>query len=142
MAELRIDIEENPDPALRDEILKPLRAFNESKVGPVRTGRLALVLRDPQSQAVTGGLWGTNVAGWLYVDLLVVPAEFRGRGWGKKLLAGAEEMARKRGCVGMWLTTGTFQSPGFYEKQGFAAFGTLADYPPGHDTIFYCKRLG
>lgn len=142
MAELRLDVDENPDPALREEILKPLRAFNESKVGPVKTERLAIALRDAESNAITGGLWGTTVAGWFYVDLLVVPEEFRGRGWGKELLRKAEDVARKRGCLGLWLCTGTFQSPSFYEKLGFVAFGTMPDYPRGHATIFYCKRLG
>ena len=60
---LRIDIDESPDPALRDAILKPLRAFNESKIGPIKAEPLAIVLRDPQSGAIMGGLWGTSVAG-------------------------------------------------------------------------------
>jgi len=29
----------------------------------------------------------------------------------------------------------------FYEKLGFTAFGTLPDYPPGHATTYYMKRL-
>ena len=136
-----IVVDEKPDPGLRDAILKPLRAFNESKLGPVTSEHLAIVIRDPQGDAVLGGLWGMSVAGWLYVDLLVVPEGFRGQGLGSELLQKAEAVARKRGCVGLWLHTGTFQAPGFYEKQGFQAFGTIADYPPGHDTIYYSKRL-
>jgi GNAT superfamily N-acetyltransferase len=141
MAALRIDVDESPDPALRDAILKPLRAFNESKVGPVKTETLAIVLRDPESGAVSGGLWGTSVAGWLYVDLVVVPEAFRGRGWGTELVRQAEGIARKRGCVGLWLCTGSFQSPAFYEKRGFSQFATMPDYPPGHTTFYYRKRL-
>lgn len=138
---LRIDIDESPDPALRDAILEPLRAFNESKIGAIRAEPLAIALRDPQSGVITGGLWGTSVAGWLYVDLLVVPEGFRSQGLGTELLQKAEEIARKRGCTGLWLHSGTFQAPGFYEKQGFTPFGTVPDYPPGHDTIYFLKRL-
>lgn len=141
MARPRMDIDEKPDPALREAILKPLRAFNESRVGPVVVEPLAITLRDPDSGAVTGGLWASSVARWLYVDLLVVPEEFRGQGFGTELLRQAEEVARKRSCVAMWLLSGTFQAPGFYEKLGFKAFGTAQDYPPGHDTIFFVKRL-
>jgi GNAT superfamily N-acetyltransferase len=136
-----IEIDESPDPALRDAILKPLRAFNESHVGAFKPEQLAITLRDRDSGAVNGGLWGHSVAGWLYVDLLVVPEAFRGRGLGTELLARAEEVARKRGCIGLWLHTGTFQAPGFYEKRGFTAFGTIPDYPPGHATVYYLKRL-
>jgi GNAT superfamily N-acetyltransferase len=141
LAAPNIEVDENPDPGLRDQIAQPLRAFNESRIGPIRPEPLAITLRDPQSGAVTGGLWGSSVVGWLYVDLLVVPEGFRGQGLGSALLQKAENIARKRGCIGLWLHTGSFQAPGFYEKLGFSAFGTVADYPPGHASIFYLKRL-
>jgi GNAT superfamily N-acetyltransferase len=138
---LQVDVDESPDPALRDAILMPLRAFNESQVGPIKAEPLAIALRDQQSGVITGGLWGTSVAGWLYVDLLVIPEGYRRKGLGTELLQKVEEIARKRGCTGLWLHTGTFQAPRFYEKLGFTAFGTVPDYPPGHATIYYLKRL-
>jgi len=141
MATLRIDIDENPDPGMREAIGKPLRAYNESKIGPVKPEPLAIALRDPESDAVTGGLWGTSTAGWLYVDLLVVPEGFRGQGLGTALLRAAEDIARKRGCVGVFLSTGSFQAPEFYPKLGFTPFGTVPDYPPGYTTTYYLKRL-
>jgi GNAT superfamily N-acetyltransferase len=75
------------------------------------------------------------------VDLLVVPESLRGQGLGSELLRKAEDIARKRRCTGVWLHTGTFQAPVFYEKRGYQAFGTLPDYPPGHATIYFMKRL-
>ena len=141
MTALNIDVDESPDPGLRDAILQPLKAFNESHIVPVKPELLAIALRDPESGEVVGGLWGASVVGWLYVDLLVVPEGFRGQGLGTELLRKAEEIARKRGCIGMWLHTGTFQAPGFYEKRGFKAFGKVPDYPLGHATIYYLKRL-
>jgi ribosomal protein S18 acetylase RimI-like enzyme len=138
---LRIVVDEKPDPKLRDEILKPLRAFNESQIGPVVPEPLAVLLRDPDSEAVIGGLWGASVVGWLYIDLVAVPEGFRGQGLGTELLQKAEEIARKRGCIGMWLYTASFQAPAFYEKLGFQKFGTVPDYPRGHDSIYYSKRL-
>ena len=136
----RIAVDEKPDASLRDEILKPLRAYNESHVGPIKAEQLAITLRD-SSDAVTGGLWGVSVAGWMFVDLLVVPEEFRGQGLGSDVLARAEAIARNRGCIGIWLHTGTFQAPAFYEKQGYTSFGTIPDYPLGHDTVYFMKRL-
>ena len=136
-----IEVDESPDPTLRDAIVKPLKAFNERHVGPINPQTLAITVRDPESGEVIGGLWGGSVVSWLYVDLLVVPEEFRRQGMGTELLRQAEAIARKRGCIGMWLHTGSFQAPGFYEKRGFQAFGTVPDYPPGHATIFYLKKL-
>jgi len=136
-----IAVEEKPDPKLRDEIVKPLRAYNESKIGPIKVEPLAITLNDPDTGAVIGGLWGTSAVGLLYVDLLVVPEELRGQGLGRELLAKAEDMAHKRGCQGLWLYTATFQAPAFYEKLGFTPFGHLPNYAAGHDNIYYCKRL-
>lgn len=136
-----VAVEEKPDPKLRDAILKPLRAYNESKIGPITVEPLAVTLTDPETGAVIGGLWGTSAVGWTYVDLVVVPEGLRGQGLGRQLLQKAEEIARKRGCKGMWLYTATFQAPGFYEKLGFERFGELPDYSAGHDNIYYFKRL-
>jgi GNAT superfamily N-acetyltransferase len=140
MSQYRIDVNESPDPNLREEILRPLRAFNESRIGKISAEALAICLRSPED-AIIGGLWGQSVAGWLFVDLLVVPETLRGRGIGSSLLEKAEGIAAKRGCIGVWLHTGTFQAPGFYEKLGYHAFGTIPDFPPGHDCIFYHKQL-
>jgi GNAT superfamily N-acetyltransferase len=137
----RIVVDEQPELKLRDEILRPLRAFNESQLGPIKAEPLAIMLRDPQNNTVIGGLWGTSVVRWLYVDLMAVPEGLRGQGLGTDLLQQAEEIARKRGCIGLWLYTATFQAPDFYEKLGFKAFGRASDYPPGHDTVYYAKRL-
>jgi hypothetical protein len=41
----------------------------------------------------------------------------------------AEAMARTRHCVGAWVDTYTFQSPGFDERLGYRIFGTLPSYP-------------
>jgi GNAT superfamily N-acetyltransferase len=57
------------------------------------------------------------------------------------LRAGAEAEARRRGLIGMWLTTWTFQAPEFYRKLGFEECGRISGFPPGHDHITYVKRF-
>jgi GNAT superfamily N-acetyltransferase len=76
------------------------------------------------------------------VDLLWVKAELRGRGYGRQLLARAEEEARTRGAKNIYLDTFSFQSPDFYKKQGYEIFGELDDYPAGHQRFFLKKHLG
>ncbi|MNJ78333.1 hypothetical protein D3C77_760620 [compost metagenome] len=53
----------------------------------------------------------------------------------------AEDLAREKGCVGIWLDTFDFQAPGFYQKLGFTEFGQLEDFPPGHKRFYFQKRL-
>ena len=142
MIEPRIVVDEKPQPNLREAILRPLRDYNTSKVGPVVVEPLAVFLRHPESDAIIGGLWGHLAADWLTIELLYVPDELRRRGIGSSLMKEAEEIAAKRGCVGIKLDTHTFQAPGFYEKLGYRAFGRLMmDHPGGHELIYYFKNL-
>jgi len=53
----------------------------------------------------------------------------------------AEQIARNRGCVGVYLDTFSFQAPGFYRKQGYKKIGQLAGLPPGSARIWFSKAL-
>lgn len=52
-------LENGPDPALRQHILAPLLADNESAGSPTRHGLLAAMVQDGAG-AVMGGLWEWN----------------------------------------------------------------------------------
>lgn len=62
----------------------------------------------------------------------------RGQGYGKELMARAEEDAVRRGATHAFLTTFSFQAQGFYERLGYRVVGTLDDYPP--DGAYYLLR--
>ena len=72
----------------------------------------------------------------MFIDFLFVPENLRGAGHGRTLMQKAEEIARLRGCTGIWLDTFTFQARGFYEKLGYAVFGQLDNYPRGEVRFF------
>lgn len=101
---------------------------------------LVLSVKDA-SGAVLAGLTGSTNWGWLHVDLLAVQPAWRGTGVGARLLARAEEMARERGCSHAYLDTFSFQARGFYEKQGYAVYGELENFPTGASRYFLSKTL-
>lgn len=117
-----------------------LRAYNRQQTGPMKRLDIALLLCDADDKAV-GGLTGTAVLDWLFVEWLHVPAELRGKGHGTELMAAAEAFAREHGLIGMWLDTFSFQARPFYETLGFAVFGTLQDHPVGGARYFMQKRF-
>ena len=80
-------------------------------------------------------------ADWFSIDVIWLPTELRGRGLGAQLIADAEVEARRRGCVGVRLNTGSFQAPGFYERLGYEVCGVLEDFPLGHRRLTFSKRL-
>jgi GNAT superfamily N-acetyltransferase len=112
----------------------------ESGIEPRNQREIAAWLRD-DSGRVAGGLTGDTVWGWLQVKLLWVASEHRGKGYGAKLLGAAEEEARRRGCHHALLDTFDFQARGLYERLGYEVFGTLDDFPRGHQRYFMRKKL-
>jgi hypothetical protein len=114
---------------------------NNEKLGfKWRPQPLVLYVKDA-SGAVLAGLTGSTNWGWLHVDLLAVQAPWRGTGVGARLLARAEEMALERGCRHAYLDTFSFQALGFYEKQGYAVYGQLENFPTGASRYFLKKTL-
>jgi len=137
---LNIIIPENPSDTDREAVIAPLRAYNIAHAGDPRIRSVALLLTDEHGAHV-GGLWGKCAYDWLFVELLAVPEEYRGGGYGKKLMHEAESIALANGCIGLWLDTYEFQARGFYEKLGFKVFGELEDHPVGQKRFFLQKRF-
>jgi ribosomal protein S18 acetylase RimI-like enzyme len=137
---LRIERSQNPTDEERQAILLPLRAYNAAKAGVSTQEPVALLVRNENGE-ILGGLHGRVFYQWLYIDLLSVPEQARGQGMGTKLMQMAENLAREKECIGIWLDTFDFQAPEFYKKLGYSELGQIADYPPGHKRFFFQKRL-
>ena len=137
---VKLAVTDKPSPAVRKGILKAIDAYNDEQMGEPGGFRLLVIpLRNGKSRSVIGGLWGYTWARWLFIELLVVPEGKRGNGLGTKLMQAAEAEAIARGCVGVWLDTHSFQARPFYEKLGYAVFGTLRNFPPGHSRYYLRK---
>jgi GNAT superfamily N-acetyltransferase len=117
-----------------------LALFNVGVTGDSYYSPLAIFLRDDRD-AVLGGALGHVWGGWLDLNILWVAEPFRGQGYGARLLRAAEDEARMQGCHGVFLTTFSFQAPGFYEKFGYEAVANIPDYPKGHSYYVLKKSL-
>lgn len=137
-----ITLSEDPGDVGRHALLGLIDRYNDAQTGLPEPARpLALLLRDPATGAIRGGLRGISYYGWLFVELLVLAEELRGQGLGTKLMLAAEQEARRRGLHGIWLDTFSFQARPFYERLGYGVFGRIDDYPPGHCRYYMSKRL-
>lgn len=131
----------NPESADIAPIRDGIIAHNQAKGGDPKWQPFALHLKD-DSGTILGGLNGYTVYDWLFIELFHLSEASRGQGHGRALMARAEEFARERGCIGIWLDTFSFQARPFYEKLGFTVFGTIANHPVGGARYFMQKRLG
>jgi GNAT superfamily N-acetyltransferase len=136
-----IELTERPDPGTFETLVAGLTGHNEPFVGPANYRLLVLLLRDPETREIIGGLWGWTLYHWLWVDVLFVPEAVRRRGVGRDLMVRAEAEARARGCVGAHLTTFSFQARPFYEALGYHVDAELDGYPPGYRALTMSKPL-
>lgn len=132
--------EEAPDEETRRLIDEGLDHYNASKAGVDDARDLWIVARGDDGTA-QGGLKGRTYYSWLFIDWLWVAPTRREEKLGTRLLQQAEQTARERGCVGVYVDTFSFQAPHFYERQGYHEFGRIEGLPPGHACIWLRKSL-
>ncbi len=88
-----------------------------------------------------GGLTGQLICGWLWIMLLAVDPQARGRGVGRRLVAEAESLARGKGALGLNVDTFAYQAPGFYASMGFEEIARLTGPTPAEDRVYFKKDL-
>ncbi|MFB7108668.1 GNAT family N-acetyltransferase [Streptomyces sp. NPDC056291] len=130
-----------PVPADIAVISDALDRFNIEHTGIADRRPLAVLVRDPDTRQVVGGLTGRTSLGLFFLDLFYLPPRLRGGGLGTEILQQAENEAHARGCRTAVLYTITFQAPGFYQKLGWKRLGEVPCDPPGTSRVFMTKEL-
>ena len=123
-----------------EQIREELFRFNSDKVGDDGHTPLNIVEYDADGNVI-GGILGGTYWGWMYVDILWVHEDHRGKGIGSKLLAEAERVAKNSGCHHVHLDTMSWQAPDFYKNHGYSVIGILPDIPEGNQKYLLMKAL-
>ncbi len=110
--EPRVAVTDAPDARVEAAIGEGLRRFNAQQSGIDDSRPLAVVVSDPDTNEVLGGITGRTSLGLLFIDLVFLPDELRGDGLGSRILKLAEDEGRRRGCRAAMLYTISFQAPG------------------------------
>ena len=137
----RFDLTDAPADADRAALVDAITAYNLPFAGRRDERQFGLVVRNPSTRAVIGGLWAQPVYGLLFLEFLILPEHLRGSGIGTRLVHQAEDIARSRGYAGVFLDTFSFQARPFYERLGYSIFTVIGDYPPGHRRFLMAKSF-
>lgn len=103
------------DQRLSDELDKVNAAATQG-TDPAR--ELTVQVRDGSgalAAGMSGWTWGVAAG----IGMTWVREDTRGAGLGARLLEEFEAEARARGCTHVFVTSLTFQAPGFYERHGY-----------------------
>lgn len=139
--DLIVTVTDAPSPEVKTFLGEGLNEHNRDQAGYWDQRPLAVLVCDPDTGAVLGGLTGRTSLGLAFIDLVYLPVPLRGRGYGARILEAAEVEARRRGCRAGVLYTITFQAPEFYARHGWEEFGRVECDPPGTARVFFRKTF-
>ena len=130
------------DAALDQRLSDELDVVNAAAtVGTPAARELTVRLLDASGElaaGVSGWTWGVAAG----IGMTWVRDDARGQGLGERLLADFEAEARSRGCTHVFVTSFTFQAPGFYEKQGYREIFRWKGVPTADaDDVHFRKEL-
>lgn len=129
------------DDDLDEQLSAGLDQYNLQATGLADQRKITVRVDDDAGELI-GGLrgwtWGTCAG----ISMVWVREDARRDGWGRRLLAAAEHVARERGCRQIIVSSFTFQAPGFYQRCGFVETGRIDGLPlDGMADVQLSKRL-
>lgn len=134
-----LKVTEGIAPQEEEAILKQLRNYNLATFGESNRRELTIPIYE-EDGTTTGGLVGYTGRGWLYISMLFIPEDLRGKGLASCMLQMAEDEARARGCIGAYIDTMNPDALGLYLKLGYQVIGKLDDLEGGHSVHWLQKR--
>lgn len=140
MAPFTIMIDSSPQPEDLRVIEEGLNGHAIAQAGTAPPEPLALFLHD-EGDKIVGGISGRVWDGVLEINLVWIHEDFRGQGYGKRLMEIAEAEGVARGCTLATLRSFDYQAPDFYTKLGYEEYAVVEGWPRGHRKHAFRKRL-
>jgi GNAT superfamily N-acetyltransferase len=129
------------DAALDSRLSDELDRHNFAAVGHSNLQEMTVKVEDGDGELVaglSGWTWGTCAG----VGMVWVREDSRRGGWGGRMLAAAEQVARDRGCRQLLVSSFTFQAPDFYRRHGYTEFARSEGLPvEGAADVHFVKPL-
>jgi GNAT superfamily N-acetyltransferase len=140
MAPFTIEVDSSPAAPDVQILIQGLDGHAFAQAGATPPVPLAVFLYD-ESGRIVGGVAARTWDGVLDVSILWVHEDFRGEGYGRRLIDAAEAEGVRRGCELAELRTFDYQAPEFYKKVGYEEYNVVEGWPRGHRRHFFRKRL-
>lgn len=130
------------DKALDARLSQGLDEVNFPATGTTSADQTSLSVKVvDETGELVGGLSGWTWAGLFGIEMLWIREASRKDGWGTRILAAAEEEARRRGCDRACVSSFTFQAPAFYQRHGYVETGRTLGIPGGAEDVHMFKKF-
>ncbi|QRG66721.1 GNAT family N-acetyltransferase [Brevibacillus choshinensis] len=137
---MELSISNESTPSDKAYVRQKMYEFNSAHFPAELKGRyqeVNLFVKDAEGQ-LFGGILTEIAWNWMEVHYLYVSEELRKAGYGSKLMAEAERIARENKCDFIKLDTLSFQALEFYRRLGFEVYGQIEN--AGGFTHYYLKK--
>lgn len=137
---MHIQYDARPSPELADLLFQGINAESAKAKGMRPIESFGFFLRD-DSNTVAGGITCVLLFGCLYTDMLWIDERYRGQGWGSKLMALAETLAKDHQCTFATVNTMDWEALPFYQKLGYEIEFTRTGYEKNSTMYLLRKSL-
>lgn len=124
-------------PEIQEELHKRLQQYNAEYMSDSKDYSFHI----EENGVAVAGIIAESTGDTLEVEFLYVDEAVRGQKLGEKLLAKAEECAKRDGLKRVLLNTYSFQAPGFYKKEGYTQLFEIKNCFDSHSQYFFRKEL-
>ena len=131
---------DRPPPELARAVDDGLDRYNQEAAPLAEVQPLGTFASDGEGRTI-GGAVGRTWGRCCELQQLWVDAGHRGLGVASQLLRRFEARAAGRGCDTFYLTTLSFQAPGFYRKHGYAVLGEIRGHAQDIAKFLMIKEL-
>ena len=133
-------VEDSPDPADLAVLEERVAAAAIAAAGVGEDQPFGIFVRDDEGRIVAG-ISGMTWGGWCELHAMWVDEPLRGRGIARRLLAGAESVARRRGCALVQFLAYDLLAAGLYQRLGYQEVGAIEGFPAGSAARWFRKDL-
>jgi ribosomal protein S18 acetylase RimI-like enzyme len=139
-ADLRIETYDYCDWGKAHEFSDLINVHDTEVTGEKHEQWFSVFLYDGHGKTV-GGVAGLTSWGLCEVSALAVAKRYRHMGWGTRLVAATEQLARRRRCTCVHLHSMNFQAAAFYQKLGYTTLARLKGGGRKYTRYFLAKKL-
>ncbi|XBS69062.1 GNAT family N-acetyltransferase [Acerihabitans sp. KWT182] len=136
---MELIISDIPDQAVEKQVLDGLWGYNHV-FSPVDIHPFRIVMKD-SSKKLQGGIIARTWWGGLEIQYLWIAEIFRGKGFGRTLMAITEGEAIKRDCHFAYVDTLSFHALGFYKNLGYSEYGSLSGFAHTFSRHYLVKQF-
>lgn len=141
MKEYHIEISDRVTSEITSCIADGLDRFNDEYIGYGDRQPLAVVIKDPDSGEVLGGITGRSSLGLLFLEALLSAGGAARRGGGQRTVAPFRAGRAPSGLPFRRVVHHQFSGAGLLSTAWLAANGEVPCLPPGTSRVFMTKTL-